>query len=291
MFGYVRPNPDTLPEEAKTRYEAVYCGLCQTMGKRYGGFSRLFLNYDFALLAMLLASPDEQGETGCPKCPRHPIEGKTACETGPWLERAAGESVILTYWKLWDTVADSGFFAGLSARFARLLLRRGYQKARRAYPDFDRQVSALLKELDDLEKENCSQLDQVADCFARLLRAAAPAIGKQERDRPLEQLLYHLGRWIYLIDAVDDLEEDRQSGRYSPVLARFPQWSEEDKTYLRQLLDQSLNLMGAAFQLLERNVWSPTVENIVYSGLPGVETLVFSGQWREHQKRHRRNDL
>lgn len=102
------------------------------------------------------------------------------------------------------------------------------------------------------------------------------------------ELLYHLGRWIYLIDAVDDLAEDSRQGRYNPVAVRFPKWSQEDREYLRRSMDHSLALAGAAFQLLADNAWTPVTENILYDGLPSVEELVFSGKWKEQQKKHRR---
>ncbi len=288
MFGYVRVRQEALSAEDKTRYEAAYCGLCRTMGAEYGPFTRFFLNYDFALLAMLLAPAGHECVTGCKPCLAHPIEGRACCSGGSWMETAAGESVILTYWKLRDSVADSGALAGLSARFLGLCLARGYRKAKADYPAFDAQVALLLNELSGLEREKSPSIDRTADCFARLLRSAAPVTGDSGRDRAMGALLYHLGRWIYLIDGVDDLAEDRAAGRYNPVLARFPQWSEADKDYLRNMLDHSLSLAGAAFQLLEPNPWTPVVENILYSGLPGVEELVFSGKWRAYLKKQRR---
>ena len=288
MFGYVRARRDTMPGGAWENYEAVYCGLCHALKEGYGQRSRLFLNYDFAFLAMLLAPGDAAGASGCRRCPLHPVHGKPACAGGPWLELAAAESVVLTYWKLRDTVADEKGLSQMEARGLGLWLKRAYRRARERCPAFDGQVSALLEKLRGLEQAGCANLDQVADCFACLLRAAAPETGEGARDRVLGELLYHLGRWIYLIDAVDDLEEDRRRGRYNPVAARFPQWSEGDRAYLRRSMDHSLALAGAAFQLLEGNVWTPVIENILYSGLPGVEELVFSGKWNEQQKRHRR---
>ena len=288
MFGYIRVDPDRLsPDELKS-YETAYCGVCRAMGGRYGQFPRFFLNYDFALLAMLLAPVDAKSVTGCRGCPAHPIKGRACCEKGLWLETAAGESVILTWWKLQDTIRDSGFFAGLPARFLTFCLTPGYRKARRDHPDFDALVARQLEELGALEREGCTSIDRMAHCFASLLAGAAPVTGTPDWDRAMEQVLYHIGRWIYLIDAVDDLEEDRRKGNYNPVLARFPQWSEEDKQYLRRMLDHSLTLAGAAFQLLTPNAWHTVVENILYSGIPGVEELVFTGQWREYLKRQRR---
>lgn len=288
MFGYIRVDPDRLsPDELKS-YEAAYCGVCRSMGERYGQFPRLFLNYDFALLAMLLAPAGAKPVTGCQGCPAHPIQGRACCEKGLWLETAAGESVILTWWKLKDSVRDNGFFVGLPARLLSFCLSPGYRKARNDYPKFDALAARQLEELGKLEREGCASIDRVAHCFASLLAAAAPVTGISERDRTMGQVLYHVGRWIYLIDAVDDLAEDRQRGSYNPVLARFPQWSEEDKQYLRQMMDNSLSLAGAAFQLLEANAWHSVVENILYSGLPGVEELVFTGRWREYLKKQRR---
>lgn len=288
MFGYVRVRQEALSAENMARYEAAYCGLCRTMGAKYGFFTRLFLNYDFAFLAMLLAPAGYECVTGYKSCPAHPIEGRACCSGGPWLEVAAGESVILTYWKLRDSVVDNGALKGAPARFLSFCLARSYRKAKTGYPDFDARVALLLEELSNLEREKSSSIDRTADCFARLLRSAAPVTGDSGRDRAMGTLLYHLGRWIYLIDGVDDLAEDRTAGRYNPVLARFPQWSEADKDYLRNMLDHSLSLAGAAFQLLEPNPWTPVVENILYSGLPGVEELVFSGKWRAYLKEQRR---
>lgn len=287
----MRSREDTLSQTAQKAYEAAYCGLCHTLKERYGTVSRLFLNYDFVFLAMLLAPEKGEAATECRKCPLHPRKGKPACKGGEWMEIAAGESVILTWWKLRDTVVDGGLLSRMGARLLCLLLGPAYRKGKALYPEFNAQASRLLAELRSLEEGESPSIDHTADCFARLLQAAAPRTGGSRLDRPRQQLLYHLGRWIYLIDAVDDLPEDQRRGSYNPVHARFPEWSGEDQDYLRRNLDHSLALMGAAFQLLPGSPWSGVVENIIYSGLPAVEELVFTGKWREYQKRHRRNDL
>lgn len=284
MFGYVRARMDALSEEGRVRYEGAYCGLCHAMGRRYGSFSRGFLNYDFAFLAMLLAPTGTETGTERRRCARHPVHGREVCPGGDWMTMAAGESVILTWWKLRDTVADSGNMKGMGARSLAGLLSQGYRRARTDYPDFDARTAALLRELTALEREGCPSIDKTADCFARLLQAAAPSTGDAARERILGQLLYHLGRWIYLIDAVDDLAEDGKTGNYNPVGARFPEWTEGDRQYLRSNLDRSLELMGAAFQLLDANPYAEVLENIIYTGLPNVEELVFSGKWKERER-------
>lgn len=289
MFGYVRAREDTLSSDVREAYAAAYCGLCHTLKKWYGTVPRLFLNYDFVFLAMLLA-PEEGERAECEKCILHPVKGRPACQGGEWLETAAGESVILTWWKLRDTVADGGFLSRLGARFLCLAMGPSYRKARAQYPEFDTRTARLLAELRELERAKCDSIDRTADCFARLLQGAAPLTGTEQIDRPRQQLLYHLGRWIYLIDAVDDLPTDKKTGSYNPVAERFPTWSEADQAYLRRNMDHSLDLAGAAFQLLPVDTWSTVIENILYSGLPTVEELVFSGKWREYQTKRRRND-
>ena len=140
-----------------------------------------------------------------------------------------------------------------------------------------------LRRLDELEAEGCPSLDRAADTFAELLRAAAPSSGEESRDRAMEQLLYHLGRWIYLLDAQDDLEEDRTAGRYNPVAARFRIGGDRDA--MARTLDHSRNLMYSAAQLADFRCRWPLIENILYLGLPLVQRAVFDGSWKQIQNK------
>ena len=282
MFGYVRPYREELRVKELDGYQAMYCGLCTTMGDRHGFVARMLLSYDFVFLAMLLAPREERPATCRRRCPaRLGLGKKTACAPGEGLSAAADESVILSYWKLRDNVRDNGFLKGLWPRVLSRLLRRGYRRAASAQPAFDGKVRACLEELRRLEEENSSSLDQTADTFARILQGASIPTGDEGRDRALGQLLYHVGRWIYLVDAWDDLEEDRASGGYNPIHARFDGGEEGERDYLRTTLRHSLNLARSAQVLLDLGCWSGTVENILHLGLPAVEELVFRGEWAQ----------
>ena len=262
-------------------YKAVYCGLCHEIGQRHGFFARLFLHYDFVFLAMMFASQQEKFHVQRRRCPAHPLCGRMACMDLDGLEIAADESVILTYWKLRDNVADGGFFQGLLARFLSRLLRPAYRRAAACLPKFDRQVVRCLEELRILEKEASQSLDRTADTFARILQAAAPKSLDRGEERAMGQQLYHIGRWIYLMDAWDDLQEDQKTGQYNPILARFPSLGEEETIYLRTTLRHSLNLASSAYQLTQPGLFAPILENILYLGLPAVEDAVFHGQWKK----------
>lgn len=284
MFGYVRPLRGELKVREWEQYQAVYCGLCAAMGRRYGFVSRMFLSYDFTLLAMLLLPPENgPGWSKC-RCPARLWCGKKPCTAShPALDRAAGESVILAWWKLQDGIADGKWWEKLGFRLLSLLLGRAYRKAKRDCPAFDATVSQCLSELHDLETARTPSIDRPADAFARLLAGAAPE-GKDEGEkRARYQLLYHLGRWIYLVDAWDDLEEDGRTGSYNPIALRFSGDEAERQDALALTLRHSRNLACSASQLLELGQWRGIVENILYLGLPAAEGLVLRGQWKKRK--------
>lgn len=282
MFGYVRP----LREELKCRdfdlYRATYCGLCRTMRKRCGWMAPMVLNFDFTFLAVLLAPKEGERLTSCHRCQIPPFFRRCMCETSAGLELAADESVILAYWQLRDKVRDTGFWRGLPARVFSLMLRPCYRRAASRQPDFDRVVTQQLALLHRLEEDHCPSMDRAADAFAILLQAAAPKSGDESRDRAMEQLLYHLGRWIYLADARDDLEEDRRSGSYNPVFLRYGADSCDEPLGLT--MEHSLNLMRSACALLDLGRQEALVNNVLYLGLPLVQRSVFDGSWKQLKK-------
>lgn len=188
-------------------------------------------------------------------------------------------------------MTDHGFFGGLKYRLAALLLRRSYRKAARLRPDFDRLVQGCLGELAALERENCPSIDRPADTFARLLAGAAGEEPDPVRRRVLAQLLYHLGRWIYLTDAADDLAKDQRSGSYNPLPLRFSmqegKLTEESRQELAQTMDRSVERMAAAFELLECGVWQPIIESVVYAGLYQVGNAVLNGTFHQRPRREK----
>lgn len=289
MFGYVRPILNQLMPEEKAAYQSAYCGLCHAMGRRHGWLARFTLNYDFTLLALLHYGSSGGHATICRRCPAHPLRKPRVCLCGDQLDTAADQSMILTWYKLSDDVADRGFFRGLPARVLRWLLRKGYRLASNARPEFDVRVQAEMERLRAFEAERSPQLDRVADTFAGILSAAAGDCGgDQSRRRAMEQLLYHLGRWVYLIDAWDDLEEDQKKNGYNPLDARFSGHATEEREYVETTLTHSVRLVHAAVNLLDFGAWTPVIENVLYTGIPAVQRAVLDGRWKEMQKQGRK---
>lgn len=295
MYGYVRPDKGELKVSEYERFRGVYCGLCHELKTRYGPACRFLVNYDFTFLAMLLAGEVPSGET-MRRCPYHPLR-KTACPChNESLAAAADCTVVLAWWKLKDGIADSGFFKALAYRLACGALRRSYRRAAERVPVFAETVEQNLTELNVLESENCASIDAVADKFARILQSAADAAAEEKTARILRQLLYHLGRIVYVLDAVDDLPEDVRAGGYNPLKFRFALRGDkllpEDEAILRESLQMSHDCLCNAFVLLTNNPYSSILENTIYFGLPKVTQSVFAGTWKSSlNKKQERSPL
>ena len=294
MYGYVRPVRDELKVREYEQFRGVYCGLCHTLRKRYGPIGRFAVNYDMTFLAMLLSEREEK-QICRRRCPYHPLRVTVCPEAGAALEAAADYTVILAYWKMRDGVRDEKPFGALWSGLLALLLRPAYRKAAAARPAFAGTAEAAMAELAAIEESETPVLDAAADPFSRLLSAASEGADKT-RARVLRELLYHLGRIVYILDAADDLAEDGRTGAYNPLRYRYElrdgALSEADEASLRTVLTHSHNSILAAYALLERNPYAGILDNIIYFGLPAATQAVFSGEWRlSHKNIRGRNRL
>ena len=283
MFGYVRPSLARLAEEDKARFGAAYCGLCRVLGERYGQAARFILNYDFTFLAILLWPASAQDGILRRGCIAHPLRKRGYYPGNAALELAADESVILAWWQIHDALSDPGKGKG-KYRAASLALQSAYRKARERRPDFDRITREKLDVLRELEEAACPSLDRPADAFAGLLSAAAAEVEDPVKRRVLEQMLYHLGRWVYLADAADDLAKDAATGSYNPIRCRFGleggTLTEEAREALIVSLDHSIRLMAAAYELWDFGPWSGIIQATVYEGLFCVGKAVLEGTFQ-----------
>ena len=288
MFGYVLPPLEELPEEESERFRRAYCGLCHTLGRRYGPAARFILNYDFTFLAILLSEGGPR-TISSGRCFASPIKKRDFLEPDSAMELAADESVILAYWQLRDGVADHDWFHGLKYRSLSAVLEPAYRKAAQARPGFDARTREQLALLSELETERCSSMDRVADAFAALLGSAAEELEDPVRRRVLGQLLYHLGRWVYLVDAADDLKKDAASGNYNPVALRFALedgiWTPESRREFAQTLDHSIHMCATAFELWDFGEWRALLERTLYTGLFHVGKAVLDGTFRQRRGR------
>ena len=285
MFGYVRPYKPELKVKEYELFRAAYCGLCWALKEKYGGLARYIINYDLTFLAMLLTESECNPEVCRGRCPASPCRKKQYLKSGDAFEFAADCSVILTYWKLKDAARDGGFKEKLVSIPAAAALKGMYRKAEKAQPEFAESTKRLLEELSELEKAKSPSLDAAADKFAKILEAAGSGADNEADKRIIAQMLYHLGRYIYIIDAIDDYDDDCKSGSYNPLIYRFETGGEKLSAEQREMLETTLHhsegLISSAYELKNKNVYDPILSNIIYLGLDNISQMVFQGRGAE----------
>lgn len=291
MFGYVRPFKPEMKVRDFESFRAMYCGLCHTLKARYGFGSRMLLSYDMCFMALLMSGVTSCGIKTCQKrCIVSPFRKRACVHENLALDFAADCSVILSYWKLRDSAQDERGMKSLRARLVAGFLKRKYQKASAELPDFATAVEQGIRQLDSLERANTPSLDRAADAFAAMMREAAAGLQDEKIRRPMEQLLYHVGRWVYITDAWDDLQDDLKSGSYNAIIARFevetPEGLAEAKEAVRLTLLQSAQTAAAASELLDLGRSEPVVKNILYMGLPAMAESVMEGTMKQRSSRH-----
>ena len=290
MFGYVRPYAPELLVKDNELYRATYCGLCRTMGKTTGKLSKLALSYDFVFLALLrLGVKGERVEVKRRHCPVHPVKKIPMLEVNGELEYCARVSTILTRLKLKDNVNDSHGFSRLKAKIAGGV-SVFFKKTDKSLLELEEKTVKSIEELTKLENEGSDSIDKTSSTFGMLLGNLAAHGIEGANGRILYEVGYHLGRLIYVMDAVDDFEKDKKSGSFNVIKNAY---GEEIDTESREVLKCSMLLelekLSRAVELLDfysaQDV-ERIIKNIVYVGLPKEISRVISGEKRKKQPKH-----
>lgn len=295
MFGFIRPAKSELRVRELERFQSLYCGLCHAIRRQYGRVHTLSLSYDMTFLMLLLEGLLPEGaDTHDIRCDASPVRKKCVLCEDAATEFAADVSVLLTYHKLQDSIADDRGIKRLTAIALKKLCHKGYQKAQKRQKSLDDTMRACLQELSTIEHEEAPSIDRAADPFARLLAACLPDWIDESTARILRELLYHVGRWIYLIDACADLQEDWESGDYNPVALRYALTApslEPVKKQLEATLERSIAATHAALMLLDIRRDYEIIENIVCMGIPLTTRQVLDGTYQSNGGRNRHGSL
>lgn len=268
MFGYVKPyNPELRVRELE-EYKAVYCGLCKQLGRSFGVFARFTLSYDFAFLAMLKTALDSEicPETERCACIAHPFCKRIRVRENAAMQMAARAAMISVYYKLLDDREDEGFFRRIGAVLLLPFAKRARRKAL-AFADgaaADEAAAKMSAAQAQLEAEKCQIPDAAAEPTANFLAAVLKnCAATAEQAAVLERFGYLLGRYVYLCDALDDLEDDRRRGRYNPFLYA----GGEAAIAAKNALFLTTAELSDDFDLLELHRYEGILENIVRIGL------------------------
>ncbi len=273
MFGYLTVCRDELKIKEERIYRGWYCGLCEELKKRHGQLSRFTLTYDMTFLALLLQGVyEEPTKESRKRCLPHPLK-KHAVITGAATAYAADMNVLLCYYDLLDDWEDerklSGLFMGKS-------LAKTYRRTAERYPRQAKAIETYLQQLKLCEQEQSRDVDRAAGLTGQLMAEIFTPREDAFRD-VLGRLGFQMGKFIYLMDAWEDIKEDDKKGNYNP----FALWYREED--FQERVHRLLLLIAAdaarEFEKLpiEQNV--DILRNILYCGIWSKYALV-----RKHEK-------
>ena len=262
MFGYVRINKMDLTFREYEHYKAYYCGLCKYLKRNHTELSRMTINYDITFQIVLLSSIYQpSAQVFHEKCIVDPVKKKKHI-INEITEYAASMNILLAYYKLEDDVNDEG---DIKSRLVRRAYRKSFKTAYDKYPQKADFIKACLGELRSLEEDQSTSIDQTSNCFARLLEEIFDYKDDEYRDR-LRKVGFNIGKYIYIMDAYEDLDQDLEKGRYNPF-SSYKDDREGLKVKVDKLIGMTLARLEEAILNLDIKVNKSIIDNIIYSGV------------------------
>lgn len=289
MIGYVKAfKPELLVGEYEL-YRGVYCSLCRSLGRNYSPIAQLFLSYDYALAALVrLAVCGDKCVFERGRCPYNPLKKCLRCLNRETLDLCSHAIIITVYNKALDNLHDKGFSSRLLAALIMPVVYPMYRKARRRAPEVDGFVREAMLMQSEAEKKG-AVLDEAAHPSAQALGKIL-SLGSDGGERELLNTLgYMIGRYVYILDAADDLPGDVKRGNFNPFAARAGELeSESGRAGFAKSVMQMLNLTQSeavkALGELDIKRFDGILENIIYDGLTACARETLSKYTGENKK-------
>lgn len=270
MFGYVCINKGEMKIRDYETYKAVYCSLCKQLGKDYSVFTRFLLSYDLTFLALfILANKEAYPVFVKGRCRFNPLKVCGYCSSADdALSESAALLVMMSYYKLIDNMNDGGFFEKAGCVLLKPFFKNWMKKAAKKYPELAEACEKMYSDQLTVEKNN-AHIDEAAEPTANLLKLVFARHACNDKIRPAyEQFGYHLGKWIYLMDAACDIDSDIKSGSFNPFYNKLQKSQKESAAYADEVLCQSMFYLTSAYRLIDKKRFQDILDNIVLLGLP-----------------------
>lgn len=269
MFGYVRTDLPNMYVKDTVLYKAMYCGLCKSMGKVCGNFSRFTLNYDMTFLSLFchnVAGTDVKVKKE--RCIAHWITKRPVAKPDALTERIAALNLILAYYKLSDDVIDEK-----KGKLKRKIFYCSYKRAKKAEPELNEIVKNNYAKLVEYEKTEGDSVDMSADSFGNMLSEIIVILLDDKATDPVKTLCYDLGKWVYLIDAVDDFDKDKKKNSFNVFVNLYKHISDkcgliaEKRTELEEIFGAILSDIEYCGRQIDYKFNSDLINNILLCGL------------------------
>ena len=272
MFGYVKPDVKELLVKEHEFYKSTYCGICRSMKKHTGALSTVTITYDSVFLALVRMAyiPDSELGSSMRRCVAHPLKKRCMLTDNSAIEYTARAFAILSYYKMQDDLSDEGLANRMLVSASRPILSSDKKKA--DLGPLAEIVKDRLEKIAAIERERLPSIDAPAELFGELLGEIF-AYGLEGADRLVTyECGFHLGKFILLVDAIDDYESDRKTGKYNPFVIAYEgkELTYENKQNVKtslliecQKLEKAVNLIPFGNKITIENI----VRNIIYLGL------------------------
>ena len=280
MFGYVVMNKPEIKFKDFDMYRSFYCGLCRELKERYGLSGQITLTYDMTFVILLLSGlyepPTKKGST---RCIVHPVR-RQPVRKNAITEYAADMNIFLTYYKCKDDWNDERSIPGFV--FGKLLEGKE-KKSEKLWGKKVQTIVSCLDELSALEKENATDIDRVSGCFGRIM-AEIFAYREDVWEPTLRRMGFYFGKFIYLLDAYDDVEEDVKKGNYNPFSKDYIIKGFDDR--VKNMLMMMMAETCREFEKLPIIKYTDILRNILYSGVWCRFENVSGKRKKEQEKEH-----
>ena len=263
MFGYININQKELSEESKKIYQAYYCGLCQKLKTNCGTKGQMLLSYDLTFLIVLLTGLYELENTETEfTCPLHPTKKRTAY-INEATEYAADMNLILAYQNLLDDWKDEKSYT--KKAFVKIL-DKDYTRIMSRYPRQVKAVEEYMRKTEEAEKAQETNLDVISGYTGEMLGEIF-CWKEDEWANELRTLGFYMGKFIYLMDACEDYEDDVKKKHYNPLIYVEKGSDQDFDTLCRLLLTSMVSECAKSFERLPILLHADILRNILYSGV------------------------
>ncbi len=263
MFGYININRNQLTEESKEAYQAYYCGLCQKLRNNFGAKGQMLLNYDMTFLIVLLTGLYElESQKQEFTCPMHPTRKQTA-----WLNEATGYAadmnLLLGYHNLEDDWKDDKSY---TKKALAKILEKDYVNVREKYKRQAEAVETYMEKLKAAEEDKEQNLDVTAGLTGEMMGEIFDW-KRDEWSEELHCLSFYMGKFIYLMDAYEDMEKDKKKKQYNPLRLMADQCQGDFETFCKLMLTSMMSECARSFERLPILTHAYILRNVLYSGV------------------------
>lgn len=261
MFGYVMVNQEKLNEKENEIYRGFYCGLCHCLKDNYGRKGQMALNFDLTFVAILLTALYEVDlhQTSC-FCPFHPMKKKIIYHNEA-IEYACDMTLLLTYLKCEDNWLDDHSRVSLVYQ---KMLQDHFTKVKSRYPKKVDRIEESLSAIHQLEKNKKSGIDELCACSG-IMMGEVMRFKEDEWSFLLYEMGDYLGRFIYIMDAYEDVEEDIKKNRFNPFVGIYQ--NENFDEQIKVMLEMMMASCSEAFEKMPILEYVNILRNILYSGV------------------------